>query len=154
MLTAEGLRKSYGDVCLFDDLKLHVRAGDRIALIGDNGTGKSTLFKCLIAREKPDAGSIRWGAGVDIGYYDQHQAGLDENKTVLDEVWDRFPRLEQYEVRGALGQFLFSGDEVFSLAVRRGEGQGSPDGTDAAERQRAAAGRAHKPPGHGQPRSA
>ena len=115
VLTAEGLRKSYGDVCLFDDLKLHVRAGDRIALIGDNGTGKSTLFKCLIAREKPDAGSIRWGAGVDIGYYDQHQAGLDENKTVLDEVWDRFPRLEQYEVRGALGQFLFSGDEVFSL---------------------------------------
>ena len=114
VLVTEGLRKGYGDVPLFSELKLHVRAGERIALIGDNGTGKSTLFKCLIAQEKPDAGMIRWGAGVDIGYYDQHQAGLDDAKSILDEVWDRFPRLEQYEVRGALGQFLFTGDEVFS----------------------------------------
>ena len=114
VLIVEGLRKGYGEVPLFEDLKLHVRAGDRIALIGDNGTGKTTLFKCLIAREKPEAGMIRWGAGVDIGYYDQHQAGLNEEKTILDEVWDQFPRLEQYEVRGALGQFLFTGDEVFS----------------------------------------
>ncbi len=113
VLIAEGLGKSYGGRVLFRDLKLHVRAGDRIALIGDNGTGKSTLFKCLIGQEKADSGSLRWGAGVDIGYYDQHQAGLNENKSVLDEVWDRFPRLEQYEVRGALGQFLFSGDDVF-----------------------------------------
>ncbi|MBQ9210274.1 MAG: ABC-F family ATP-binding cassette domain-containing protein [Clostridia bacterium] len=114
VLIAEGLRKGYQDRTLFQDLKMHVRAGDRIALIGDNGTGKSTLFKCLIAQERPDAGMIRWGAGVDIGYYDQHQAGLDEGKTILDEVWDKFRRLEQYEVRGALGQFLFTGDEVFS----------------------------------------
>ena len=115
VLIAEGLKKGYQGKILFEDLKLHVRAGERIALIGDNGTGKSTLFKCLIAREKPDQGMIRWGAGVDIGYYDQHQAELQENKTILDEVWDKFRRLEQYEVRGALGQFLFTGDEVFSL---------------------------------------
>lgn len=114
VLVAEGLSKGYQGRTLFSELKMHVRSGDRIALIGDNGTGKSTLFKCLIGQEKPDAGMIRWGAGVDIGYYDQHQAGLDGGKTVLDEVWDRFPRLEQYEVRGALGQFLFTGDEVFS----------------------------------------
>ena len=114
VLVAEGLRKGYQGRTLFSDLRMHVRAGERIALIGDNGTGKSTLFKCLIAQEKPDAGIIRWGAGVDIGYYDQHQAGLDDRKTVLDEVWDKFRRLEQYEVRGALGQFLFTGDEVFS----------------------------------------
>ena len=114
VLIAEGLKKGYGDHILFEELKLHVRAGDRIALIGDNGTGKSTLFKCLIAQEKPDAGMIRWGAGVDIGYYDQHQAGLNESKTILDEVWDRFPRMEQYEIRGALGQFLFTGEDVFS----------------------------------------
>ncbi len=113
VLIAEGLTKGYGERVLFRDLKLHVRAGDRIALIGDNGTGKSTLFKCLRGEEKPEAGSIRWGAGVDIGYYDQHQAGLHEGKSVLDEVWDRFPRMEQYEVRGALGLFLFTGDEVF-----------------------------------------
>ena len=112
VLLAEGLSKGYGQRQLFQDLKLHVRAGDRIALIGDNGTGKSTLFKCLIGQEKADRGTLRWGAGVDIGYYDQHQAGLNENKTVLDEVWDRFPRLEQDEVRGALGMFLFTGDDV------------------------------------------
>ncbi len=113
VLQTEGLSKAYGDRTLFRDIRLHVRAGDRIALIGDNGTGKSTLFRCLIGREKPDAGLLRWGTGVDIGYYDQHQADLHEEKSVLDEVWDRFPRLEQYEVRGALGQFLFTGDEVF-----------------------------------------
>ena len=114
VLITEGLTKGYGERILFKDLKMHVRAGDRIALIGDNGTGKSTLLKCLIGTEKPDGGVIRWGTGVDLGYYDQHQAELHENKTVLDEVWDRFPRMEQYEVRGALGLFLFTGDEVFA----------------------------------------
>ncbi len=113
VLITDGVKKSYGNRTLFDGVKIHVRAGDRIALIGDNGTGKSTLLRCLTGEERPDAGSIRWGTGVDIGYYDQHQAGLNENKTVLDEVWDRFPRMEQYVVRGALGMFLFTGDEVF-----------------------------------------
>ena len=114
VLITVGLTKGYGERVLFRDLDLHVRAGDRIALIGDNGTGKSTLLRCLTGEEKPDAGVIRWGTGVDIGYYDQHQAGLHEHKTVLDEVWDRFPRMEQYEVRGALGLFLFTGDDVFA----------------------------------------
>ena len=114
VLITEGLSKGYGERTLFRDLKMHVRAGDRVALIGDNGTGKSTLLKCLTGDEKPDAGSSRWGTGVDLGYYDQHQAGLNESKTVLDEVWDRFPRMEQYEVRGALGLFLFTGDDVFA----------------------------------------
>ena len=118
VLITEGLSKGFGERVLFRDLNLHVRAGDRIALIGDNGTGKSTLLKCLTGEEKPDAGVIRWGTGVDIGYYDQHQAGLHENKTVLDEVWDRFPRMEQYEVRGALGLFLFTGDDVFAQIGR------------------------------------
>jgi len=113
VLILQELKKGYGERTLFDHLKLHVKAGDRIALIGDNGTGKSTLLRCLTGEEKPDGGAIRWGTGVDIGYYDQHQAGLHEDKTVLDEVWDRFPRLEQYEVRGALGLFLFTGDDVF-----------------------------------------
>ena len=114
VLQTEGLGKSYGERILFRDVKLHIRAGERIALIGDNGTGKTTLLRCLTGEEKPDRGSIRWGTGVDIGYYDQHQAGLQEQKTVLDEVWDRFPKMEQYEVRGALGMFLFTGDDVFA----------------------------------------
>ena len=114
VLQTEGLEKSFGERVLFRDVKMHIRAGERIALIGDNGTGKTTLLRCLTGEEKPDHGSIRWGTGVDIGYYDQHQAGLHEQKTVLDEVWDRFPRMEQYEVRGALGMFLFTGDDVFA----------------------------------------
>ncbi len=114
VLVLQDLKKSFGGRVLFDHLQQKVKAGDRIALIGDNGTGKSTLLKCLTGEERPDSGSIRWGTGVDLGYYDQHQAGLHEEKTVLDEVWDRFPRLEQYEVRGALGLFLFTGDDVFA----------------------------------------
>ena len=114
VLEAEGLEKRFGERILFRDLHMHLRAGDRVALIGDNGTGKTTLLRCLTGEDKPDAGRIRWGTGVDIGYYDQHQAGLHEDKTVLDEVWDRFPRMEQYEVRGALGLFLFTGDDVFA----------------------------------------
>ena len=114
VLETEGLEKRFGERILFRDVKMHLRSGDRVALIGDNGTGKTTLLRCLTGEEKPDAGRIRWGTGVDLGYYDQHQAGLHPDKTVLDEVWDRFPRMEQYEVRGALGLFLFTGDDVFS----------------------------------------
>ena len=114
VLMGEELEKGYGDRVLFAHVKLHLRAGDRVALIGDNGVGKSTLFKCIIGQERFDQGEIRLGTGVDIGYYDQHQAHLHEKKTVLDEVWDDFHRMEQSEVRGALGMFLFTGDEVFA----------------------------------------
>ena len=112
VLMLEGLAKGYDGRTLFQQVKLHVRAGDRIALIGDNGVGKSTLIKCITGEVKPDEGTIRFGAGVDLGYYDQHQAHLHESKTVLDEVWDDFHRLDQTEVRGALGLFLFTGDDV------------------------------------------
>ncbi len=112
VLMAEELRKGYDGRTLFEHVKLHLRAGDRCALIGDNGVGKTTLLRCIVGEEKPDGGTIRFGAGVDIGYYDQHQAKLHNGKTVLDEVWDDFRRLDQTEVRGALGLFLFTGDEV------------------------------------------
>ena len=112
VLMVDELRKGFDGRTLFRHVRMHLRAGDRVALIGDNGVGKSTLFKCLIGEERPDEGTIRLGAGVDIGYYDQHQAHLHDSKTVLDEVWDDFRRLDQTEVRGALGKFLFTGDEV------------------------------------------
>ena len=112
VLMIDDLAKGFNGRTLFEHVKMHLRAGDRVALIGDNGVGKSTLFKCIVGEEKPDCGTIRFGAGVDIGYYDQHQAHLHENKTVLDEVWDDFHRLDQTEVRGALGLFLFTGDDV------------------------------------------
>ena len=112
VLMIEELRKGYGGRTLFDHIKLHLRAGDRCALIGDNGVGKTTLLRCIVGEEHPDGGVIRFGAGVDVGYYDQHQAYLHDSKTVLDEVWDDFRRLDQTEVRGALGMFLFTGDDV------------------------------------------
>ncbi len=112
VLMAEELKKAYGERVLFEHVKMHLRAGDRVALIGDNGVGKTTLLRLLVGEEKPDGGVIRYGAQVDVGYYDQHQSRLHDGKTVLDEVWDDFRRLDQTEVRGALGQFLFSGDDV------------------------------------------
>ena len=107
------MSKSFGEKHLFHDLTLRVRAGDRVALIGPNGVGKSTLIKIIVGEEQPDTGFIRYGSNVDIGYYDQHQSTLHADKTVLDEVWDRFPQMEQSNVRGALGMFLFTGDDVF-----------------------------------------
>lgn len=105
--------KSFGEKHLFHDLTLRVRAGDRVALIGPNGVGKSTLIKIIVGEEQPDTGFIRYGSNVDIGYYDQHQSTLHADKTALDEIWDRFPQMEQSNVRGALGMFLFTGDDVF-----------------------------------------
>ncbi len=113
VLMVKDLKKSFGERTLFEHLNLHMRAGDRIALIGPNGAGKSTLFRCLTGDMPPDEGTVRLGANVDMGYYDQHQSSLHPEKSVLNEVWDDFRRLEQYEVRGALGLFLFSGDDVF-----------------------------------------
>ena len=113
VLMVREVSKSFGEKHLFSGLTLHVRAGDRVALIGPNGVGKSTLIKLIVGEETPDTGNIRYGANVDIGYYDQHQSTLHPEKTVLDEVWDRFPRMEQSDVRGALGMFLFTGDDVF-----------------------------------------
>lgn len=113
VLFLQDVSKSFGDKHLFAHLNLHVRTGDRVALIGSNGVGKSTLIKLIAGELTPDNGYIHYGANTDIGYYDQHQAFLDPNKTILDEVWDRFPQMEQSDVRSALGLFLFTGDDVF-----------------------------------------
>ena len=113
VLMLKDVSKSFGEKHLFAHLDLHVRMGDRVALIGPNGVGKSTLIKLITGDEPADTGVIRYGSNVDIGYYDQHQSALHPEKTVLDEVWDRFPRMEQSDVRGALGMFLFTGDDVF-----------------------------------------
>ena len=113
VLMIRDVGKTFGEKKLFSHLSLHVRAGDRIALIGPNGVGKSTLIKLITGDVDSDSGDIRFGSNVDMGYYDQHQSALHPEKTVLDEVWDRFPRMEQSDVRGALGMFLFTGDDVF-----------------------------------------
>ena len=105
--------KSYGDRVLFENACLKMSAGDRVAMIGPNGIGKTTFLRCLTGRETPDRGTVRWGANIDLGYYDQMQQDLHNEKTVLREVWDDFVRLSQTEVRSALGLFLFTGEDVF-----------------------------------------
>ena len=113
IMIAENITKGYGERILFQDLHLHIRAGDRVAIIGPNGAGKTTLLRCLFDMENPDAGETRLGSGVQVGYYDQKQDGLHTEKTVLDEIWDDFRRMDQTEVRNALAAFLIVGDEVF-----------------------------------------
>ena len=113
VLIAKELSKGFEGRTLFEHFNLHLRAGDRVALIGPNGVGKTTLLRVIIGQLPPDTGTVVFGSNVDIGYYDQHQSTLHPDKTVLDEVWDRFPQMEQSNVRGALGMFLFTGDDVF-----------------------------------------
>ncbi len=113
VLMAKDLSKSFGGHRLFERFDLHLRAGDRVAVIGPNGIGKTTLLRILVGELPPDTGSVLYGSNVDVGYYDQQQAGLHEHKTVMDEVWDDFPRMQPDEVRSVLALFLFTGDDVF-----------------------------------------
>ncbi len=113
-LEVKGLSKKFSGKPVFRDISFKLRAGDRVALIGSNGVGKTTLFKILNRKDTPDTGTVRFGTNVDIGYYDQHQQDLTLSNTVLEEVWRSFPSMEQSRVRTALGQFLFTGDDVFS----------------------------------------
>ena len=112
-LEVRELSKSFEGQPVFQNLSFKLRTGDRVALIGPNGVGKSTLFRILTHQINPDHGSVRFGTNIDIGYYDQHQQNLNPQNTILDEVWNAFPKLEQTRIRSALGLFLFTGDEVF-----------------------------------------
>lgn len=94
-------------------LTLELYRGDRLGIIGDNGTGKSTLVKTLMEQIKPLSGEMLWGHNIEPAYFDQQLAQVDSNKTVLEEIWDTYPNLTQSEVRTLLGNFLFSADDVF-----------------------------------------
>ena len=112
-LEADRLSKHFDEETVFENVSFKLRTGDRVALIGPNGVGKSTLFKILMNQLTPDTGVVRYGTNIDVGYYDQHQQSLNPNNTILDEVWNDFPTMDQSKVRGALGLFLFTGDEVY-----------------------------------------
>ena len=112
-LEVKELCKTFDGQPVFANVNFKLRTGDRVAVIGPNGVGKSTLFKILMNQLTPDKGSVKYGTNIDVGYYDQHQQNLNPSNTVLDEVWNSFPAMEQSKVRGALGLFLFSGDDVF-----------------------------------------
>ena len=113
VLIAKELSKGFEGRTLFEHFSLHLRAGDRVALIGPNGVGKTTLLRVIIGQLPPDTGTVVFGSNVDIGYYDQQQSGLHPEKDVLNELWDDFPRLEIDRVRGVLALFLLTGDDVF-----------------------------------------
>ena len=113
VMIVQNLSKGFDGRTLFQNFNLHVRAGDRVAIIGPNGIGKTTLLRIIMGQHQADTGTIRFGANVDVGYYDQHQAGLHPDKDVMNELWDEFPRLEPDQVRGVLALFLFMGDDVF-----------------------------------------
>jgi len=115
VLTAKGLSLAFGPQPLFEDVDIEIKRGEKIFLIGPNGCGKTSLFKILLGQYHPDAGEVQLGVGVDLGYYEQSQLSLDDNKTVIDEIWDLHPQMTQTEIRSALAIFLFRGEDVFKL---------------------------------------
>ena len=113
VLRVEGLAKSFGDHTLFTDLDFEIKRGERVALIGNNGTGKTTILKIINELLAADAGSFTLGSKVCIGYYDQEHHVLHMEKTLFDEISDDYPTLTNTEIRNVLAAFLFTGDDVF-----------------------------------------
>jgi len=110
-----GLSKSFDGNTLFSDIDFLIRRKERVFLLGDNGSGKTTLFKILLNKLEQDAGTVKIGANVDVGYFDQTQATLDYSKTLFDEIADSFPELTITDVRNALAGFLFKADDAFKV---------------------------------------
>lgn len=113
VLQVEGLAKAFGSLTLFTDLSFALKKGEHTAIIGDNGTGKTTILKIINELLPADAGTIRLGANVQIGYYDQEHHVLHPEKTLFEEISDEYPSLNNTEIRNTLAAFLFTGDEVF-----------------------------------------
>lgn len=113
VLEIKDLSKSFGDHQVFHDLNAFVYKNDKIGLIGPNGVGKSTLFKIIAEETSPTSGEVRLGSNVDVAFFYQELDNLSLNKTVMDEIWDEFPRLEHFQIRKYLAEFLFVGDDIF-----------------------------------------
>ena len=113
VLTVEGLGKSFPPLTLFEDLNFSIKRGERVAIIGNNGTGKTTILKILNQIVPADTGCFHLGSKVHIGYYDQEHHVLHNEKTIFEEISDDFPKLTNTEIRNLLAAFLFTGDDVF-----------------------------------------
>lgn len=113
VLHVENLAKSFGEKTLFKSLSIDIKRGEKTSLIGENGRGKTTFFNILLDKVKSDEGTKVLGKNVFIGYYDQEQSNLNDNNTIIDEVWNDFPELTTTELRNALAAFLFTSDDVF-----------------------------------------
>ena len=123
VLHIEKLSKSFEDKHLFSNVNLSLKREEKIALIGENGRGKTTLFRIIMDKIKADSGVKVLGTNVNVGYYDQEQSNLSTDKTVLDEIWDDFPHLTTSKIRTVLGSFLFSGDDVFKTIDKLSGGE-------------------------------
>ena len=115
VLTVEHLSKQFDTQLLFQDVSFEIKRGEHVAVIGDNGTGKTTLLKILNQVIKADNGSFTLGAKVQIGYYDQEHHVLHDDKTIFEEISDDYPHLTNTEIRNTLAAFQFTGDEVFQV---------------------------------------
>ncbi len=115
VLTVEGLSKAFGSRMLFEKLDFQIKRGEKVAIIGNNGTGKTTILKIINCLIPPDSGEIFLGSKVNIGYYDQEHHVLDMEKTIFDEISDAYPNLTNTEIRNVLAAFLFTGEDVFKL---------------------------------------
>ena len=113
VIIADGLSKSFENKLIFKNASLHITRGERVFILGDNGCGKTTFLKTLMGQYAPDDGTFMFGENLFKGYFDQVQAGLDLNKTAIEEIWSRYPKMTQTQVRSALAAFLFKGDDVF-----------------------------------------
>lgn len=113
VLSVEGLSKSFPGQTLFTDISFEIKRGERVALIGNNGTGKTTMLKILNGILPADAGEFTLGSKVQIGYYDQEHHVLHTEKTIFQEISDTYPTLTETEIRNMLAAFLFTGDDVF-----------------------------------------
>ncbi len=113
VLSVENLSKSFDSLRLFEDIGFTLKRGEHVAVIGDNGTGKTTILKIINGLLAPDSGTIRLGTNVHIGYYDQEHHVLHMEKTLFEEISDDYPYLTNTEIRNTLAAFLFTGDDVF-----------------------------------------
>ena len=113
VMRIQGLSKSFGQNTLFTDVSFEIKRGEHVAIIGDNGTGKTTLLKIINELIPADKGEIKLGANVEIGYYDQEHHVLHMDKTLFEEISDEYPYLTNTEIRNTLAAFLFTGEDVF-----------------------------------------
>ncbi|MDF2840497.1 MAG: putative drug resistance transporter, ATP-binding protein [Clostridia bacterium] len=116
--------KAY-DRQLFENVSFEIKRGEKVALLGPNGIGKTTLLKILMGMIQADEGSIRFGTNVNVGYYDQEQESLNQDKLVIDEIWDEYPQLNQTDLRTRLAAFLFQGEDVFKEIYKLSGGERS-----------------------------
>lgn len=112
VLAVEAIGKSY-DEELFSNINFNIYRGEKVGLIGPNGIGKTTLFKIILGQISQDSGEINLGHHVVPGYFDQEMSSLNLNKTIIDEIWDENPKMDHYEIRTILSQFMFIGDDIF-----------------------------------------